>query len=91
MVGPRLFVLTGALARYHRIHVLQSRRKEVEQVWEVHHTLREDIDNLVDMVLHVYENVYNELIWDVIETLLEVANSTLWMLLENLKFWVLLV
>lgn len=41
--------------------------------------------------MHVHENVDYELIWDIVETLVEVAYAALRMLLEDLEFRVLLV
>lgn len=43
------------------------------------------------MVLHADENVDNELIWDVVESLVKVADTSLGMLLKDLEFGILLV
>ena len=43
------------------------------------------------MILHARENVHYQLIWNVIETLVKVADATLGMLLEHLELGVLLI
>ena len=43
------------------------------------------------MVLHADENIDYKLIWNVVETLIEVANTALRVLLENFELWILLI
>ena len=43
------------------------------------------------MVLHADENIDYKLIWNVVETLVEVANTALRVLLENFELRILLV
>ena len=90
-VALSLLVLPGSLARDHRVYILEGIAKEGKQVRQVHHALGQDCDNLVDMVLHADEYVDDKLIWNVVETLLKVAYAALWMFLEHLELWVLLV
>merc|ERR1712137_818984 len=43
------------------------------------------------MVLKGAENVDNQFIWDILETLAEVADASIRMFLEHFEFWILLV
>lgn len=43
------------------------------------------------MVLHADENIDYKLVWNVVETLIEVANTALRVFLENFELWILLI
>ena len=43
------------------------------------------------MVLHADENIDNKLIWDIVEPLVKVADTSLSVLLKDLEFGILLV
>ena len=65
--------------------------KEGEQVRQIEHALGKDLDDLIGVVLQAAEDVNHQLVWDVLESLVEVAYSSVWMLFEYFEFRVLLV
>ena len=89
-VGSSLSVAT-ALARDHRVHILEGLAEEREQVRQIEHALGEDLDDLIGVVLQTAEDVDYQLVWHVLESLVEVADATIWVLLEHLELWILLV
>ena len=91
MVSGCFVRLSRSLACNHWVYVLECLGKEGEKIWKVHHTSREYSNDLTSIFLYAYEDVDNKLIRDVVKPFSEIADSALWMLLENLKLWILLV
>jgi len=90
-LAGRLRALSGPFARHHSVDVAEGGAKEGHQVWQILHTLGENTNDLISMLLHANEDIDNQLVGDVIEPLIEVTNTALGVLLEDLELRVLLV
>lgn len=85
------FTATRSLGAQSRVNLSQSSTEEGEQLRQVHHTLGKHQDNIVNLVLQSQEDINDNLIRNVLESLSKVADTALWVLFEDLVLRVHLV
>lgn len=83
--------VTTAFRRSDSIDFSKSLAKELNQVRQIHHGLHQNAYNLSSMILQAQENINDQLIGDVVKSVLEIADTSLSVLLEDLILRISLV